>query len=360
MGDRVRPIRFQSLSTRLHARGYAYCGGFLLAAFTSAAAQLPPTVEQRQLANPGITCLLQDALGHPVSGLGIEVRSATPPLELATAVTESDGKFRFDGLPAGPYDVTVAGAILLPPKRVPIDRPGTVLVLQLPITVLQASGQHNHTVSVRELAVPETAQKTLRQAYDAWEANDTARSRDLVARALQIHPDYGAALALLGVVELKEGNPAAAIIDLRKAIRLSPNAPRPYLALASAYNLSRDNAQALHALSIVAKLVSDNWQMHYEAGRAYLGLGRFETALGEFNQAQLLAQPDSVVVHVAKAHALLGLQNVAAARAELETVLRASPDGPYAAQSRQLATTLDSQLTPSPPKSDAISQSFKH
>jgi tetratricopeptide (TPR) repeat protein len=359
MRDRHRPVRLQAFCL-IPALRFAPYTAFLLAACAAAWAQLPSAVQQRQLANPGIVCVLRDALGHPVSGLVIEVRSALPPLELATAVSQQDGTFHFDGLPTGLYDVSVAGGILLPPRRVQVDRSSTPVVLQLPLTVPTAAGRKDLTVSVAELAVPELAQQSLRKAYEAWEANDPSRSRQLADRALQIHPAYSAALTLLGILDLRDGNPAAAAVRLRQAIQLSPNSPRAYLPLASAYNQLRQNAQALDALSIMAKLVSESWAMHYEIGRAYLGKGRYEDAITEFNRAQQLAQHDPMVLHLAKAHALLGLQNLGAARAELETGLRESPDGPYSAESRQLAIQLDLQLSQSRLNAQAKTRTSDH
>ena len=113
-------------------------------------------------------------------------------------------------------------------------------------------------------------------------------------------------------------------------------------ALASALNTLHRNDEALDALSIMAKVSPDIWQMRYEIGRAYMGMGRYQAAMGEFNLGQIMAQQDLLVLHLGKAHAFLGLRDNAAARAELEVVLQKSPDGPLAAESRHLMSQLDS------------------
>ncbi len=297
-----------------------------------------------------ITCTLHDTQGRPVSDVAVEVRSSAPPLLRAVDRTLEDGSIGFHGLAAGSYDVTVAGGILIPPKQVRIDRPSQILELQLPITLPQVPGRRNDTVSVEQLAVPEKAREALRKAYEAWERNDLKHSRILAIHALQLHPYYGSALSLLGILELSEGHPADAIIGLQQAVQYNPNSLRTYLALASAYNELHDNTNALHALSIAAKLAPESWQLHYETGRAYVGQGRFQAALNEFDRAQHSTTEERMVLHVGKAHALLGLQNYRAARAEFETVIRKSPDGPYAAESRELTVLLDSQLKKGPTK----------
>lgn len=359
MRDNTRPVRFLGFNLRVLpnvAPNFALWSSFLLAAISSAPAQQLSPIERQQLADFGITCVLEDTLGHPVSDVSVEVRSAAPPLDISTAVTLRDGSARFHGLTSGAYDVTVAGGILVPPKRVQIGSSDATLVLSLPITLPQVAGRRNDTVSVQQLNIPEKAKEALHKAYEAWERNDIKQSRALAIRALQLHPYYGPALSLLGMLELQDGHPADAIIGLLQAVQYNPNSPRTYLALGSAYNELHKNTDALHALSIMATLLPDSWQLHYEVGRAYLGKARFEAAMEEFKHAQQLAPRELMVVHVGKAHALLGLHDYSGARAEFETVIRKSPEGPYAAESRELVVILDSQLIKPAPKPDVAAQ----
>jgi tetratricopeptide (TPR) repeat protein len=264
-------------------------------------------------------------------------------------VTTANGSFTFEGLRPGSYELIVAGAILLQPRRIQIasGMPATV-TLHLPITVPNAPDNGNSTVSVQQLGVPENVRETLHRAYDAWMHNDLRQSRALAARALEMRPYYGPAMSLLGILELQEGHPTAAITGLLQALQYNPNSVRSYIGLASAYNQLRQNANALDALAIAGNLAPDNWQIHYETGRAYLGMGRFEQAVAEFDRSPNVSAPDAVVLHVGKAHALLGLKDYAGARAELETVLKTAPKGPYAAESRNLAQLLDAQLRKTP------------
>jgi Flp pilus assembly protein TadD len=293
---------------------------------------LPPT-------DLALTCIVHDALGHPMSDVAIEIRYAAPPLMRISTRTSSDGSMTFRGLAAGAYDVTVAGALLAPPTRVQVSPSSPPLLLKLPITLPQ--GEAGQTVSVEQLSVPEKVQETLRKAYEAWERKDIAQSRTLAIRALQLKPYYGPALTLLGILELSEGHPADAIIGLEQAVRYNPNSPRMYLALASAYNELHRNADALNALSLLDKLTPQSWQLHYETGRAHLGFGRYQAALDEFTLAQKFSSQDLTVLHIGKAHAQIALRNYAAARAELETVLRKSPNGPDAAEAHKLSLALD-------------------
>ncbi len=312
----------------------------------------PPSSRRPQQSR--LACKLQDFFGHPVSDLEIAVRSAVPPVTRSVIITLANGSANFNGLSPGPYDVTVAGGILLPPRRVQLNSPASTLVLRLPLSLPQA-GRAYDTVSVEQLTVSERAQTALRKAYEAWERMDIQQSRAQAMRALQLHPNYGPALSLLGVLQLRDGHPEDALISLLQAVQTNASSPRTYLALSSAYNELHQPSQALYALSIMAKLSPESWQRHYEAGRAYLGQSHFQEAIDEFNRAQQVAPHEIAVLRVGKAHALLGLHDYTSARNELETVVRESPADPYAVEARQLALVLDSQLKKSaPPDATAL------
>lgn len=357
MRDTSFPARSSGLRDLTLSPCYLLLRGLVLVASLGAYAQQSATPAPTQTPDVVITFILHDTHGNPVSDLAIEVRSATLPQVRISEPTQPNGSITLHGLTAGEYDVTVAGGLLIPATRILISNASTTLVFKLPITLPQVEGGSDGTVSVEQLSVPQRVQETLRKAYEAWERKDLAQSRKLANRTLQLRPSFGPALSLLGMLELADGHPADAIVWLQQAVQYSPNSPRTYLALGSAYNALHCNTDALHALSIMAKLLPGNWQLHYELGRAHLAQGRYQMSIEEFNRAQQLAPQELMVLHLGKAHALVGLHNYSAARAELETVIRKSPNGPYFAQSRELAVVLDSHLKDPAKQPDATAHS---
>ena len=339
--------------------------GFLLFAGCGLVAQSHASPGATPTSDVGIACILKDARGNAVSGVPVEIRSVSGPLMRVFGPTLPDGSIAADGLAAGDYEITVANGLLFPSKHVQISGSFSTIVIQLPITLPQAQGDAHDTVSVEQLAVPQKVQETLRRAYQAWDRNDMVQSRVLALRALQLSPHYEPALTLVGMLDLAERHPADAVIEMEQAVRQNPNSPRAYLALASAYNELHRGSDALNALSIMAKLSPDSWQLYYQLGCARLGRGEYLISLTEFDRAQRLAPDDLVVVHVGKAHAFLGLRDYPAARVELETVLRKASDGPYAAESRRFVAALDSLLKKGPPLADTTThateaQPFAH
>jgi len=348
MRSQTRPTDFR--------RALRACILLLLGLAASCAAQEPRPSAPPDSDPYTLTCSLRDTQGRPVPGLIVELASSAPATHMQ-APTAADGAYTFRGLPGAVYRLTVAGGIVLDPREVRVGpgQPDTV-VLKLPITLPAVAGRPYDVVSVRQLDVPEKVQDTLHRAFDACAHNDIRQSRALANRTLQMRPNYGPALSLLGYLDLQEDHPAAAVAELLQAVVYNPDSYRTYFALASAYNQLHQNANALHALSLMAKFAPDIWQLHYETGRAYLGQGLFEAALAEFNRALAVGSTDASVLHVGKAHALLGLKDYPSARTELDLVIQQSPHGAYTAESRELALALDSYLKKSVPVQDATAR----
>jgi tetratricopeptide (TPR) repeat protein len=87
------------------------------------------------------------------------------------------------------------------------------------------------------------------------ESAETRMSTELKA-ALKIDPNYAAALELLGLAELSDGNTKAALANLQRASALSPRSSRYYLNLARAYQAA-GNLDAARNLMLYARAGGD-------------------------------------------------------------------------------------------------------
>ena len=290
-----------------------------------------------------LTYHLQNTLGRPLIGISVEVRNLQTH-SVVRANTGRDGTVSFRNLPPGRYDVTVAGGILPPQREVQIDASDSHFAVELPL--LQPNAQGVETVSVRQLTIPRKAREALNAAMEAWQKYDWKKMREQATRALALRPDYGAALALLGFLDLQDGNLELACPELKRAIELDPNSALAYVSLGSAFNSTKQYEAALEALSVFPSVSADNWQAHYELARSYIGLRKYESGLREINYSLHLAPHDPAVLHLAKAHVLLGMRRNAEAVPELETILRTQPNGPYAAEAQNLLAAVRSQGEP--------------
>jgi tetratricopeptide (TPR) repeat protein len=277
--------------------------------------------------------------GHPLSGISVEVRNVQTHSMITSAPTGPNGAVKFYDLSPGRYEITVAGGILPPRREVQVEGGDSQAVLELPLSQPNV----RETVSVGELTVPRQATDALNAATEAWQRQDWKKARTEATRALALYPDYAAALSLLGFLDLQDGKLELACADLTRAIKSDPNSALAYLALGSAYNSMKRYETALEALSVFPSVSADTWQMHYELARSYLGLRKYELGLLEINDSQRLAQQDPAVLHLGKAHALAGLHRNSEAVAELETLLRKQPKGPYASDAQNFLAALRSQ-----------------
>jgi predicted Zn-dependent protease len=289
--------------------------------------------------NSSLTCLVRNLLGRPLSGISVEVRDIKTHATVTSAISGPNGAAVFYGLAPGRYEVTVADGLLPPRRELQVDRGDSQTVLELPLS----QAHEGQTVSVRALAIPHNAKEALGAATDAWQKQQWKKARAQVMRALSLWPGYGAGMALLGFLDLQDGALEQACANLTRAIEAEPNSPLVYIALGSAYNSMKRYEDALAVLSVFPSVSADTWQVHYEQARAFIGLRKYEAGLQEINSSQQLTRQDAAVLHLAKAHALLGLHRNAEAAVELETIVRNQPRGPYASDAQSLLAALRSQ-----------------
>lgn len=152
-------------------------------------------------------------------------------------------------------------------------------------------------------------------------------------RSIDIKPDYFPALAGMGNLRLQSGEDAAAILLLRKAVQLHPQAYEGHFLLGSALNRTGRFEEARTELEQATKLGGGNEpQVLYQLARAWGGLGNTperKAALAKFaelttkeKQNAELQRRASALIDEARALLQAGdLQN-AAARLELARELK--------------------------------------
>ena len=189
----------------------------------------------------------------------------------------------------------------------------------------RSAGVVDGRVSVARLGVPRKARKLYEQAIEAWQKLETAGAQKKVDQALKIDPSFPEALVLNGFMQASHHDWQAAEDNLKAAIRSDPNYCAAHIILAGVYNTQAryDEAQeaAQHAISAGA----DSWTVQYEIARVFIGKQNYENALAVADVA--LRSKHGSLLHVAKAHALLGLRRYSEAETELRAYLRYQPTG---------------------------------
>ena len=207
----------------------------------------------------------------------------------------------------------------------------------------QSAGPADARISIRRLQVPRKARELYEKALNAWARQALVEAQHNLDQALELDPTFPEALTLRGGIQATRHEWTLAEQSLEAAIHTDPSYPPAYILLAGVYNTQDryDEAQeaAEHALSAGAT----TWSLQYEIARALIGKGQYQSALAISDAA--LRSPHGSLMHLAKAHALLGLRKYPEAAAELTTYLRDDPRGEISQDARSLLDRVQSLVS---------------
>jgi tetratricopeptide (TPR) repeat protein len=177
---------------------------------------------------------------------------------------------------------------------------------------LQASGSVTEAAREKELA------KRLSSDYAEWDArqggrNDVPRGLERIKTDVDVPASLRVESAIVAVEQR----------DQRDLARFHVEAGR------RAYQAERDS-EAISALRRAVYLTPYDAAAHLLLGRVYLRSGRTDEAIDEFKIA--IWSDDTVGAHLALADAYAQARDVAAARAELQWILKADPQNGEAKQ----------------------------
>lgn len=183
-------------------------------------------------------------------------------------------------------------------------------------------------ISVVRLREPRKAQRLYNKALKSWGDQEPAEAEHWLDRALKIYSPFPEALSLRGGIQASLGQWTAAEQSLRAAIQVDPNYSPAYVVLAGVYNAQARFDDAQKATDQALSAGADNWDVQYEIARSLIGKEQYKSALA-VTETALRSNRHGSLLHLAKAHALLGLLEYRQAANELRAYLRyqASGDG---------------------------------
>ncbi len=274
--------------------------------------------------------------GKPVQDARVEIRQFGTLQPVASGYTLPNGTFELANVPAGHYEIVVVMGLQETHEELRVNELDSSVDLR--IANPGASSDGGTTVSVAQLKIPDKARKEFHKAEEELHKHKPDAAREHIQNALQIAPNYAAALSLRGVLDLGENRLAQASSECEQAIKFDPNYGMGYVVLGATYNTMARFEDAERALQHGLLLVPQSWQAHFELAKALLGKTRYQEALRQIDQAGELVPSSYPAIHLVRAHALLGLKNYSQAIAELEQYLGGAPNGVDAAGARE---TLD-------------------
>jgi tetratricopeptide (TPR) repeat protein len=279
---------------------------------------------------------LRTPLGRPVANARVELLDGGTGQLKDSTYTNPNGSFTLTRIADGMYEVVAVSGLNEIRERLQVRGELATLNMVLRGTEAAASRAGNAaTVSVAQMKVPEKARNLLAKAQSALDKRKIPEAEHYVTEALQVYPDFAEALAMRGLMDLDAKRLDDAADDLQKSIHADPNYAMGYIVLGAVFNMQSKWDDAIRVLDRGLTLQPQSWQAMFEMGKSELAKGNYEAAMRRLNKAGDLAPQQYPPLHLAKAHALLGMKNFSEASSELEAYLEQDPKSPNAAAIRE-------------------------
>lgn len=186
-----------------------------------------------------------------------------------------------------------------------------------------------------ETIAPDT-ETLFRDAFALHHQGQGAAAAVLYQRILELDPDHGKALHMLGVVAAQDGALERAAALLERAVASSPQAAGAWRDLGGALLGLGRLEEALSALDRALALRPEMAVAHFRRGSVLADLGRLEAALGSYDAA-LALDPDDAQAHYNRGIVLVEQRRFALALASYDRALELDPGAVDAHRNRGLA-----------------------
>jgi predicted Zn-dependent protease len=208
-------------------------------------------------------------------------------------------------------------------------------------TWFYASNTPEARVSIVRLREPRRARQLYNKALQAYVKEKTADAIRTLDEALKLYPAFPEALTLYGSIQIILRQWQSAEQNLRASIHTDPTYVPGYLVLAGLYNAQGRFDDGLQVTRKAVSAGAAGWDVEYEIARGLIGKGQYQPALLATENGLRLKQHGSLL-HLAKAHALVGLRKYRSALQELRAYLRYQPSGAGSEQARDLLAKVES------------------
>ena len=281
--------------------------------------------------------------GRPVSEGVMVTLDTSDGAPVATHQTDWNGNFEFVGLNARVYNLSVKcdkfqnyqQTLDFTDARVTYHSVNIVLLpLDKPVSSLSAQP------ALTDEAAPKSARKEFDKGSRAWRESKTTEARKHLEKAIEEYPCYARAQAILAEVDFAEHKLESAEADYKRAIHCDGTYLDAFYQLAQLYMTERKPAESEAVLREALRLSPNNWLFHYQLGNAQFVLREYQQASQDFLTAQSLHPDMPADFHIKLANIYLKMSEFPKALAEIDTYLRLSPDGPFAASAKRISEKL--------------------
>ena len=284
----------------------------------------------------------------PEAAASVTLFGATTPFHAFT-LSDDSGRFTFKKLEAGTYNLAVYIPARGEARQTVEVGPGTSdghgrVLLRLALKdsdfVYGDLVRQEHSVSARELTIPDKALHDYQEARKSLGKRDTASAVAHLEHAVEIAPQFSAAWNELGTINYQTQNFPRAEECFRRSLAMDPKAYEPLVnlggVLVTLHKL--DEAWKFNALAVLER--PGDALANSQMGMTYFGLGDYDHAVKYLEKARRIdpahfSHPQLILAEI---HLRRGERSAAAGC--LEDFLLRHPDWPQAAKMRETIEAL--------------------
>ncbi len=269
-------------------------------------------------------------------------------------MTNSDGRYRFSGIVAGVYFISVK-----PDETEYQQIFQRVELINTAVNVtnfstervdfsLRPAARRSNSLAVGTVfaqTIPPEAEKEYLIAIKSLAKGDKDEATIRLNKAVKIFPAYFLALQQLGLLHVEKEKYLEAIEPLRKAIEINSRGAQSHLGLGMAYVNLDHLKEAMEELNIALTLDPKLFRAHLYLGMALIGKGDLEAAERSLKQAYAVGGPTQArAAHLYLASIYDTRKQYQKAINELETYLRDNPEASNAARIQKAIQKLKAKL----------------
>ena len=269
-------------------------------------------------------------------------------------ITKNDGRYRFAGVLAGTYYISVKAAepgLQQLRQRIELINTGMRVTnyskerFDFSLNRTAASERPLTVGAVFVQAVPPDAEKEYRSAVTSITKGEREAAIVKLNKAVNIFPTYFLALQQLGFLYIDTEKDQQAIAPLIKSLEVNPRSSHSRLGLGMAYvNLGRPK-EAIKALNESLALDRRDFRSYLYLGMALIDTGKLDEAEKSLKEAYSIGGPNQArTAHLYLASIYSTRKEYQKAIDELETYLRENPKAPNASKIQEAITKMKAKL----------------
>ncbi len=263
----------------------------------------------------------------------VSLHGSTTPFAAET-LADPSGKFKFKDLRPGMYTLIITVAQVGQLQRTIEIGPTFVdakkKTVELTVRFDSKTTEDSHTISARQLSVPEGARRQYEKAQDRLRRRDVPGAVECLKKAVALAPQFSAAWNHLGTIAYQSKEYKQAEEYFREALKQDPDSFAPLVNLGGALLSEGKVKQSLDFNLRAVNTRPDDALAQSQLGQSYFLLGQLDDAEQHLKRSKQLDPAHFSFPQLVLAEIYERRNDYAALKAELEEFLRYHPDSALA------------------------------